>query len=71
MLEEIELYVYDKYIKEKIINENGKKKIAKEYLEKLVKECSPYLEEAEIKAMEYDELIKEIQTSRKETAKLF
>lgn len=35
MLEEIELYVYDKYIKEKIINENGKKKIAKEYLEKL------------------------------------
>lgn len=40
-------------------------------MEKLVKECSPYLEEAEIKTMEYDELIKEIQTSRKETAKLF
>ena len=50
---------------------NQAEALTEEYLEKLVKECSPYLEEAEIKAMEYDELIKEIQTSRKETAKLF
>ena len=50
---------------------NQAEALTEEYLEKLVQECSPYLEEAEIKAMEYDELIKEIQTSRKETAKLF
>ena len=50
---------------------NQAEALTEEYLEKLVKECYPYLEEAEIKAMEYDELIKEIQTSRKETAKLF
>lgn len=35
MLEEVESYVYDKYIKEMVVEENGVKKISKEYLEKL------------------------------------
>lgn len=35
MLEEVELYVYDNYIKKMVVEENGVKKIAKEELEKL------------------------------------
>ena len=35
MLEEVELYVYDKYIKGMVFEENGKKKISKEVLDKL------------------------------------
>lgn len=35
MLEEVELYVYDKYIKGMIVEDNGVKKIPKEELEKL------------------------------------
>lgn len=35
MLEEVELYVYDKYIKGMVVEDNGVKKISKEELEKL------------------------------------
>lgn len=35
MLEEVESYVYDKYIKGMVVEENGRKKISKEELEKL------------------------------------
>lgn len=35
MLEELELYVYDKYIKAMVVEENGVKKISKDDLEKL------------------------------------
>ena len=45
--------------------------ITEEALEALVAECAPYLQEAEIKAMEYAELLKEIETSRKETAQYY
>lgn len=45
--------------------------ITKEQLEKLVAECAPYLEEAEIKAMEYEQLVAEIAQSRKETAEYY
>lgn len=44
--------------------------LTKEYLEKLVAECSPYLERAKIEAMKYDELINEIKQSRKETKEM-
>lgn len=43
------------------------KKLAKEDLQKVVAECSPYLEEAKVKAMSYAELLDEIKQSRKET----
>lgn len=45
--------------------------LTKGYLEKLVAECSPYLESAKIEAMKYDELINEIKQSRKETKEMF
>lgn len=45
--------------------------ISKEQLEKLVAECAPYLEEAEIKAMEYQQLLAELAESRKETAEYY
>lgn len=45
--------------------------ITKAELEKLVAECAPYLEEAEIKAMEYKQLLAEIVASRKETAEYY
>ncbi len=45
--------------------------ISKEHLEKLVAECAPYLEAAEIKAMEYQTLVNEIYGSRKETAEYY
>ena len=43
MLEEVELYVYDKYIKGMIVEDNGVKKIPKEELEKL--KLSPNIRE--------------------------
>lgn len=45
--------------------------ITKAQLEELVAECAPYLEEAEIKAMEYKQLLAEIVASRKETAEYY
>lgn len=45
--------------------------LTKEYLEKMVAECSPYLEKAKIEAMKYEELIKEIKNSRNETKELY
>lgn len=45
--------------------------ITRAELEELLEECSPYLEEAEIKAMEYKELLKELANSRKETAEFY
>lgn len=47
------------------------KDLTKEYLEDLVEECAPYLKEAQIQAMNYEELIKEIQKSRNETKELY
>ncbi len=47
------------------------KQITKEELEALVAECAPYLKAAEIKAMEYAELVKELEKSHKETAELY
>ena len=44
--------------------------LTKEYLQNLVNECAPYLDAAKVKAMEYDELVKEIASSRKETKDL-
>lgn len=45
--------------------------LTKEYLEKMVAECSPYLEKAKIEAMKYEDLIKEIKNSRNETKELY
>lgn len=50
---------------------NKAEAITKEQLEELVAECAPYLEEAEIKAMEYKELLAELAASRKETAEYY
>ena len=45
--------------------------ITEEQLEKLVAECAPYMEEAEVKALEYMELVETLYESRKETAELY
>ena len=45
--------------------------ITEEQLEKLVAECAPYMEEAEVKAMEYAELVETLYESRKETAEFY
>lgn len=45
--------------------------ITQEELQKLVEECAPYLEEAEIKAMEYKDLLAQLAESRKETAEYY
>ncbi|MBQ8308799.1 MAG: hypothetical protein IJX96_03095 [Clostridia bacterium] len=45
--------------------------ITEEKLEELVAECAPYLEEAEIKALEYKELLEKLEESRKETAEFY
>ena len=45
--------------------------IDKEDLQELVAECAPYLEAAEIQAMEYSALVEEILASRKETAEFY
>ncbi len=45
--------------------------ITREELEELVKQCEPYLEEAELKAMEYKDLVLSLAESRKETAEMY
>ncbi len=50
---------------------NQAEAITKEQLEALLAECAPYLEEAEIKAMEYKQLVEELYASRKETAEFY
>lgn len=45
--------------------------ITEEQLETLVAECAPYMEEAEVKAMEYAELVEALYESRKETAEFY
>ena len=45
--------------------------ISKEDLKELVLKCAPYLEETKVKAMEYNELVKTLYESRKETAKFY
>lgn len=45
--------------------------VTKEQLQKLLEECAPYLEKAEIAAMDQIELIKKIYASRKQTAELY
>lgn len=45
--------------------------LTEEYLEKMVAECAPYLEQAKIEAMKYEDLIKEIKNSRNETKELY
>lgn len=45
--------------------------ITNEKLQELVAECAPYLDEAKIQAMKYDELINEIKKSRNETKELY
>lgn len=45
--------------------------ITEEKLEALVAECSPYIEAAEVQAMEYAELVEALYESRKETAEMY
>lgn len=45
--------------------------ITEAQLEALVAECAPYMEEAEVKAMEYAELVETLYESRKETAEFY
>ena len=45
--------------------------ITEEQLETLVAECAPYMEAAEVKAMEYAELVETLYESRKETAEFY
>lgn len=45
--------------------------ITEEQLEKLVAECAPHMEEAEVKALEYMELVETLYESRKETAEFY
>ena len=47
------------------------KAITEAELEKLVAECAPYLEEAEIEAMEYEQLVETLAQSRTETAEFY
>ena len=45
--------------------------VTQEQLQQLVADCAPYLEQAEIQAMEYAELLNEIAASRQETAEFY
>lgn len=45
--------------------------ITEEQLEKLVAECAPYIEAAEVQAMEYAQLMETLYESRKETAEFY
>lgn len=45
--------------------------MAKEQIQAAVEACAPYLEKAEVQAMEYAELVKTLAESRKETAALY
>lgn len=47
------------------------KNLPREYLEEVVAEVSPYLEKAQIEAMKYEELVKEIKNSRIETKEYY
>ncbi len=47
------------------------KAISEEQLEALVAECAPYMEAAEVKALEYMELVETLYESRKETAEMY
>ncbi len=47
------------------------KALTEEQLEQLLAECQPYAEAAEIKKLEYMELVEELYESRKETAELY
>lgn len=66
--ENAEKYLDDEKISAKI---DELETITRAELEELLEECLPYLEEAEIKAMEYKELLKELANSRKETAEFY
>lgn len=63
----------DEYLEEKNITAtlNKVEGLTKEYLQAAVEKCAPYLEEAKIEAMSYQELINELVESRKETAELY
>lgn len=63
----------DTYLSEENITATLQKaaEISQEELQELVAECAPYLEEAEIKAMEYKELLAQLAESRKETAEYY
>lgn len=63
----------DEYLTEENITAtlNKVEGLTQEYLQKAVEKCAPYLEEAKIKAMSYQELLNELVESRKETAKLY
>ena len=45
--------------------------ITEAHLQALVTECAPYMEEAEVKALSYMELVETIAESRKETAEMY
>lgn len=45
--------------------------LSKEYLQKMVEKCAPYIEKAKVEAMSYKELLDELIASRKETAELY
>ncbi len=45
--------------------------ITRDQLQALVAQCAPYLEEAELKAMQHAELVKALAESRKETAEMY
>ncbi len=45
--------------------------ITEEQLEKLVEQCTPYMDAAEVRALEYMELVETLYQSRKETAELY
>lgn len=50
---------------------NQAKALTEEYLQQLVAECAPYIEEAQLKAMEYQQLVDTLIASRKETAEIY
>lgn len=50
---------------------NQAKALTEEYLQQLVAECAPYVEEAQLKAMEYQQLVDTLIASRKETAEIY
>lgn len=63
----------DEYLSEENITATLKQAaaITEEQLEALVAECAPYLEAAEVKALEYMELVETLYESRKETAEMY
>lgn len=63
----------DEYLSEENITATLKQAaaITEAQLEALVAECAPYLEAAEVKALEYMELVETLYESRKETADMY